>query len=111
MKFPLYSSEIVKMNLLERWILVHSIIYYEYNTNVVKDYIYDSNVKQLVYLIKKYPESFKKSRLYQTFKEFKGSTGFDLKYKCSKRQPEEFKLVMQNAEDVVKYAETVWQIL
>jgi len=67
-----------RLQLLERWIIIHSIIYYRLNTSIVEDTMFDNNCNQLVRGIKKYPKEFKQTKYYYCFKEFDGSTGFDL---------------------------------
>lgn len=67
-----------KIELLERSILVHSYIYYELNENVLADYKYDHNTRQLLALKRDYPDVFKKSRYYRYFDNFESGTGFDL---------------------------------
>jgi len=77
MEFPcIYWSTTVKMNLLARWVLVHSYLYYEMDYSVVQDSRYDANSKQLLDMIKEDITSWKRSRYYYAMKEFDGSTGF-----------------------------------
>lgn len=73
-----YSTELMKIDSLQDWIVIHSIIYYELNNSVVNDATFDKNCKDLVDLIKMNPETHKESNLYYIFKDFDGSTGFDL---------------------------------
>lgn len=73
-----YFGPIEKMNCLQGWIIVHSIIYYELNDTVVDDYMYDSNVKQLLDMISEFPDSFKRTTYYNAFYDYDGSTGFHL---------------------------------
>lgn len=111
MKFPLYSSEVAQMNLLERWIIIHSILYYKYDSNLVADYKYDDNLLQLHDLILSFPESFKLSRYYPTFRKFVGSTGYDLPYRCKRLQPEEYEIIKQEIKRLIYYGKKVWKIL
>ena len=67
-----------RMQLLQRWIIVHSIIYYEYDSSVVSDIVFDDNAKQLYEMIANNKVEFKKTRYYYCFKDFDGTTGFDL---------------------------------
>jgi hypothetical protein len=77
MEFPSpYWNAKTKIELLQRWLLVHSFIYYELNNNVVSDEMYDMNSKQLAEMQNKYPDDFIKSKYYYAMKEFDGSTGF-----------------------------------
>ena len=111
MKFPPYISTLSKLNMLEDWVLIHSIIYYDYDSNIAKDFVYDRNQEQLYDLIVKNQKEFKKSRLYRTYKNFNGSTGYDLKKRCQKFQPKEFERVSSNAKLLMYYAKKIWKIL
>lgn len=74
-----YLGEIEKANLLQRWIIVHSILYYERDSSFVKDRVFDLNCKQLVGIMRKMTLSDKnKTRYWYAFKDFDGSTGFHL---------------------------------
>lgn len=100
MKFPdPYRSVRSKMTALERWILVHSIIYYRLSESIVSDHEYDSNEHQLMKLITKYPKQFKKTKYYEAFKDFDGNTGFDLFSKLSG----EDQLDIRNTAEYVVY--------
>lgn len=81
-----YWEPIDKINMLQRWILVHSYIYYELNSSVVSDHMYDNNCNLLVQMKKDYPKAFKKSRYFPAFSQFDGSTGFDLISKLPKKE-------------------------
>lgn len=73
-----YNTKLMEMDSLQRWILIHSIIYYELNYSVVLDSVFDNNCKDLIELIKSNPDIHKDTDLYYVFKDFDGSTGFDL---------------------------------
>lgn len=74
-----YLSDIAKANMLERWIIVHSILYYCQDTNVVSDRMYDMNSKQLVDLLDNMSLKEKqKTKYWYVFKTFDGSSGFGL---------------------------------
>ena len=79
MKFnnPYWGSR-VQIEMLQRWIIIHSIIYYELDENVVSDKMFDNNAKQLVDMQAKFPEVAEKSRYWYAFEDFDGSTGFNL---------------------------------
>ena len=74
--------------MLQRWILVHSIIYYQLDSNVVSDHMYDANCKQLVELMEKHPSECKKTKYYRQFRGFDGSTGCDLYSKLDNAESE-----------------------
>jgi predicted RNA methylase len=61
-----------------RQILVHSCIYYRFGTSIVEDSTFDEWAYELVELQKNNPEISKSTLLYDEFKDFDGSTGFDL---------------------------------
>lgn len=67
-----------RIELLERWIMVQSYIYYELDQNIVSDHTYNMNSQQLMSLINEYPEEFERSRYYSFFYDFDGSTGYHL---------------------------------
>lgn len=84
MKFdnPYWCWE-TKIQMLERWILVHSYLYYELNENAVSDAEYDSNARQLKSMIERNQGAAKRSKYYKVFKDFEGS-GFNLFTKLEK---------------------------
>jgi hypothetical protein len=90
MKFgnPYWSNK-TRIELLQKWIIVHSIIYYELNTNIISDSMFDANSKQLVELIKSDQEACRASKWYKVFKGFDGSSGFDLYSKLSREKQKE----------------------
>lgn len=84
MKFSRAFTDLEKIQLLERSILVNSYAYYELDQNVLSDYQYDMNTRQLLELKRSNPEAFKKSRYYKYFDNFESGTGFDLSGRLSK---------------------------
>lgn len=73
-----YLEKVDKIELIQRWILVHSFLYYELSTSIVSDKNFDKNCKQLIAFKNRFKNSFKRSRYYYVFKNFDGNTGFDL---------------------------------
>ena len=67
-----------KIQLLQRSILVNSYAYYELNENILSDYQYDTNTRQLLELKRSSPEKKEKSRYNRYFTDFESGTGFDL---------------------------------
>lgn len=55
--------------MLQRWIIVHSILYYIYNHSIVPDSKFDYNCRLLNKVKIKYPEQYKKSKFYYIFNE------------------------------------------
>lgn len=77
------------MDFLQRFIILHSYIYYELNNNLITDKEYDSKSKELVKYKNEYPELWKTSMYYKQFgDEYNGATGFTLYHDLSERQKE-----------------------
>lgn len=62
-------------------ILVHSLIYYELDTNLVSDAKWSEWAAELVNLQSEYPDIADSVIFAKAFKDFDGSTGFDLPYR------------------------------
>ena len=60
--------------------LVHSYLYYQLGDTVIDDYTFDRWAKELVQLQERYPNESKEADYYEEFKDFDGSSGFDLPY-------------------------------
>ena len=79
-----------RIQLLERSILVNSFAYYILDDNILSDFQYDDNAKELAELKKDHPEDFKRSRYYEYFKDYCNdedmvyTSGFDLLEKVRK---------------------------
>ncbi len=61
--------------------IVHSVIYYTYNCNIISDEEWTKRAKKLVELQSKYPDIASKVIYADEFKDFDGSTGFNLDYR------------------------------
>lgn len=59
-------------------ILVHSCIYYEFNDNIISDNTWSVWAEELVRLQKQYPQIAERVDYAKEFKDFDGSTGFNL---------------------------------
>lgn len=90
MKYNKPFSFAERIQLLERSILVNSFAYYILDDNVLSDFQYDDNAKELAELKKEHPEDFKRSRYYEYFKDYCNdedmiyTSGFDLLEKVRK---------------------------
>lgn len=83
-----------KIQLLQRSILVNSFAYYELDDNILTDFQYDANARQLDDLRREYPEEFKRSRYYTYFHDYCSAdenahytSGFDLLNRVKKEDP------------------------
>lgn len=74
-------TDLQKIQLLQRSILVTSYVYYELNDNIQSDRTYEMNTQQLLSLKRSNPEAWKKSRYYKYFNNFESGTGYDLMYR------------------------------
>lgn len=66
------------INRRRRQILVHSAIYYNLNSNIITDETWSKWATELVTLQKTYPYIAEKCVYADAFRDFDGSTGFDL---------------------------------
>ncbi len=100
-----YFTVVEKIELLQRWVIVHSIVYYKLGQSIVTDSQFDNNCYQLAKLMGKYPKEAKLSHYSRYFKGFDGSTGFDLPRKL--RPEDEIKL-SHDAERLCKGRVRKW---
>jgi NAD-dependent DNA ligase len=72
---------------LQRYIILHSYIYYELDNNIISDKQYDKKAKELAKYKKEYPELWKQSMYYKQFgDEYNGATGFTLYHDLDEHQ-------------------------
>ena len=62
----------------QRQVLVHSIIYYKYNQNIISDYTWSKLAKELYDMQKANPDVAKETEFYDIFEDFDYSTGSNL---------------------------------
>lgn len=79
-KFPSYWTDKLKIDFLQRVILIHSYLYYEKDNSVWSDKKYDEVAKQLVNMQNKQTTKWIKNKTQYgyVFYDFDGTTGFDL---------------------------------
>jgi NAD-dependent DNA ligase len=83
-----------QINWLQRFIILHSYIYYELNDNAISDRVYDMRSRELVRLKELYPDLWKTSEYYKQFgDEYNGSTGFSLYHDLSNEQKETIRII------------------
>jgi hypothetical protein len=96
MKFPERFTTVDKLNYLERMVLLHSIIYYDLNENVISDDYYNKLARLLAKKVEKYKDKpvFKKTMYAYVFKDYTdGSTGFYLAHQLKKKDYEYLKIL------------------
>lgn len=93
-----------KIQLLQRSILVNSFAYYELDSNLLSDFQYDDNAKQLAELKKQYPDEFKQSRYYLYFHDYCSeeddahyTSGFDLLERARRADPDLYRMLHLDA--------------
>lgn len=78
-KLPENKADIKELiNRRRNQILIHSCLYYRMNTSIIDDYTFDMWSKELAELQEQYPEIAKNCRWADAYKDFDGSSGFDL---------------------------------
>lgn len=85
-----------KVDYAARYIIIHSIIYYELNESVISDKKFDKKAAALVKLINKYPEEVENSEYYRAIYDFDGSTGFHLYSRLKKSQRKYLKKIARH---------------
>lgn len=76
-----------RIDFLQRFIILHSYIYYELNNNIISDKQYDEKAKELTGYKNKYPDLWKASEYYKQFgDEYNGATGFTLYHDLDEHQ-------------------------
>jgi hypothetical protein len=92
-----YDTKIVELIRRRRLqIMIHSIIYYNMNTNIISDNKWSKWAFELVSLQEKYPKESLIAVYHKEFKGFDGSTGFDIAQNADD-------WAIGTAQDLVKY--------
>jgi hypothetical protein len=100
MRFNKPYTRTEQIQLLQRWILVQSLAYYELNENIASDFKYDANSKQLSELMNNYPEDAKRSRYHKYFYDWSQdqcTSGFNLLERVRKDDEELYRFMHINA--------------
>lgn len=89
------------IDFLQRFIIVHSYIYYELNNNKISDKYYDEKSKELATYRMDYPDLWKSSMYYRQFgDDYDGATGFTLYHDLDDHQKE---IVRSIAYSILKH--------
>ena len=74
-----YWTDIMIVEWIQRFVIVHSILYYVLDTSIITDKVFDSVCKQLVKYQKQMDKlELKQTQYYYCMYDFDGSTGFHL---------------------------------
>lgn len=98
--FNVYWTDKMKIDFLQRVVLIHSYLYYEKDTTLWSDKKYDEVVKQLTLIQKQKTEQWIKhnTQYGYCFYDFDGTTGFDL---CSRLKEEDRPLIKAIVEHII----------
>ncbi len=111
MKFHKPFTIVERIQLLQRSILVNSYAYYWLNDNILSDFQYDANARQLCALMREYPEEAKRSRYYAYFHDYSNddgmhyTSGFDLLQKVEKKDPTLYRYIRIDADWALRLKE------
>ena len=97
-KFPVYWTDKLKVDFLQRVILIHSYLYYEADSSVWSDKKYDEVAKQLTNIQNKHTKSWIKRTTQHgyCFYDYDGTTGFDLYHRLNKNDKEMIRKIAMN---------------
>lgn len=105
-----YWSNKLKIEYLQRRIIVHSILYYELDNSIIEDFQYDGISRQLIKLMSETSdEEFRKTEYYYCMHDFDGTTGFDLYNRLNESDKAKLMRIAKNVLDVYmikKYGKT-----
>lgn len=79
-----------RINWWQRWVLINSILYYEYDYSIVSDKEFDRIAYKLAELMTSNPTIAETSKLWYIFNTFDGTTGFDLVHNLTEEDREYF---------------------
>jgi len=82
-----------KIEQRRRQILVHSCLYYQMDSSYISDATFDNWCKELVEMQQNHPSESKVGIYYDYFKDFTGSSGFDLPYNMPEIQRKALQLL------------------
>lgn len=82
----IYWDNKMKLSWLQRFIIIHSIIYYILDDNVISDVEYDDVSKHYLFIVESSSEEEKvESEYWYCMNDFDANTGYDLYYKLKKK--------------------------
>lgn len=73
-----YLSEKTKINVLQRQVIVHSILYYELDCPIISDKEFDELSNQLLNIMNTTEVDLEETQYYYCLNDFDGNSGFDL---------------------------------
>ena len=95
-------TNLEKCSFLQRKIILHSIIYYELDDNIISDQKFDKMCRSLLKGIQ-YTKNYQKSDYFYVFYDFDGSTGFNLYHRL---EDDDKEYLMNLAKYILKLSKT-----
>lgn len=89
-----------KIELLQRFFLVNSYLYYELGESIISDYRFDEECQQLYQFKNEYPKEFSEARYSYAMMDFLGSTGFGYVEELNKNDK---KSIVSHAEMLMRF--------
>lgn len=84
-----YLTTVSRISFLQRVVIIHSILYYEYNNSIKTDVWFDTVCKQLVdEMFNATDKQNEQSQYYYCMYDFDGTTGYDIYSRLSKEDRE-----------------------
>ena len=102
MKFPEDMTIKARIEFLERFILVHSYLYYHLSESVISDKTFDKYARFLASKVEKYRNKIMKTQYGYVFYDFDGNTGFDLLGRLSKEDKRYIKYIALHVLELYK---------
>lgn len=88
------------MNRRQNQLLVHSFLYYQLDKNIISDYTFDLWSSELAKAMKDYPSLAERTFHYKFFKNFDGSSGFDLPFNHPEVQNRAYRLLKYSGVEI-----------
>ena len=80
-----YWNQSAKISYLQRFVIIHSLLYYEFDESIIPDTKFDVIAKQLYKVQKEHKDSALKSLYYYALHDFNGSTMFNVVQKLNRK--------------------------
>lgn len=96
-RFPVYWTDKLKVDFLQRVILIHSYLYYEANNSIWSDKKYDEVARQLTDMQEEHTTKWIKNKTQYGYcmYDFDGTTGFDLWSRLTEHDKEHIKMIAE----------------
>lgn len=100
MKFNKRFTRVEQIEILQKYVLVNSYLYYELGETIIDDYRYDRESKQLYDFKQRFPEEFAKARYGYALADFDGNTGVGFYEDLNEK---DYKSVTLHAEMMLRF--------